>query len=76
MWHKSVRAVNKKVSLLRFATVQQVLTTEKERGFHVALALEFGEYVLAFLSIDNVFQVSVFNLISIASLMFPVATMG
>jgi hypothetical protein len=30
----------------------------QDRGFHVGLALEFEEYVVAFLSSDMVFQVS------------------
>lgn len=56
-WETTVTQSHKKVS-----TLQQFLRLAKcsllqDRGYYIGLALEFKEYVVAFLSLDQVFQV-------------------
>lgn len=61
-WTNSVCETNSKVSSLfcdKLYVVSLPLFTEQLRGFKVGLALEFEKWVIAFLTLDLVFQVCV-----------------
>ena len=57
-WETSIRAVPKKVTFCLFFTFHHTYISPQERKFHVALAIEFPDHVLAFLSNDLVIQVT------------------
>jgi hypothetical protein len=58
MWFRSILVTTGKVRYFTRLLVFPLLTRSiQQRGYKVALALQFGSFVIAFLSQDLIFQV-------------------